>query len=221
MLLQGTFTNKTPMKLLNIYKGLCLNTSSKIMKKTEQEIYVTYEQLQGTVMNFEKETILQSSSFSKDIVADVKYIDSKKKIALLKNFHFVQGSANARKYSRVTCSQRTPISIVLEKGTLNGEVLDISMNSIAIKTRMHPNIESLKNMQVSLKFTLPMKNSEEGYMSIMLAAEVMFTLCDEKFCKVVVNLFEDQVYEAVLMEYVYDRQKEIIVELKKQSAMLN
>jgi hypothetical protein len=172
-------------------------------------------------MNFEKETVIQSSSFTKDVVADVKYIDSKKKLALLKNFRFVHGSANARKYSRVTCSQRTPISIVHNKGTLNGEVLDISMNSIAIKTRLYQNIESLKTTEVSLKFTLPITSSEEGYMKLTLTSEVMFTACDEEFCKVVVNLYEDQVYEAILMEYVYDRQKEIIVELKKQSAMLN
>lgn len=220
-LLQAGLTNKTPIKLLNIYKGLCINTSSSIMKKTNHEIYVTYEQLQGTVMHFEKETIIQAPSFTKDVIADVKYIDSKKKLALLKNFRFVHGSANARKYSRVTCSQRTPISIVHNKGTLSGEVLDISMNSIAIKTRLYPNINSLQTTQVSLKFTLPVTSTEEGYMKLTLTSEVMFTKCDEEFCKVVVNLDEDQVHEAILMEYVYDRQKEIIVELKKQTAMLN
>ncbi|EDZ63454.1 hypothetical protein SMGD1_1834 [Sulfurimonas gotlandica GD1] len=221
ILLQATFTNKIPIKLLNIYKGLCINTASTIVKKTDQEIYVTYEQLQGTVLHFEKETVIQSSNFIKDIVADVKYIDTKKKLALLKNFRFVQGSANARKYSRVTCSQRTPISIVHNKGTLNGEILDISMNSIAVKTRLYPQMEALKQNEVTLNFTLPVSSSEEGYMKLSLIAEVIFTMCDEEFCKVVVNLDEDQVHEAILMEYVYNRQKEIIVELKKQTTMLN
>ncbi|WP_373034934.1 PilZ domain-containing protein [Sulfurimonas sp.] len=221
MLLQATFTNKVPIKLLNIYKGLCINTSSTIMKKTDQEIYVTYEQLQGTVMQFEKETVMQSSNFTKDIVADVTYIDSKKKLAILKNFRFVHGSANARKYSRVTCSQRTPISIIHNKNTLNGEILDISMNSVAIKTRLSPNIESLKLTDVSLNFTLPVSSSENGYMKLTLTATVIFAVCDESFCKVVVNLKEDQANESILMEYVYNRQKKIIVELKKQTAMLN
>jgi len=221
MYLQAMFTNKTPLKLLNIYKGLCINTSSMITKKTDQEIYVTYEQLQGTVMHFEKETVLQSSEFSKDIVADVKYIDFKKKIALLKNFRFVFGNANSRKYSRVTCSQRTPISILHSRSTLSGEILDISMNSIAIKTRVYQGIENLKLNPVTLNFTLPVKSSEDGYMKLTLDADVMFTMCDEKYCKVVVNIEENQDHEAILMEYVYDRQKEIIVELKKQTTMLN
>jgi len=221
LLLQATFTNKTPIKLLNIYKGLCINTFSTIVKKTQEEIYVSFEQLQGTVMNFEKGTVIQSPNFTKDIEADVKLIDLKKRVALLKNFRFVNGSANARKYSRVTPSQRTPISIVNNKGTLSGEILDISMNSVAIKTRFYKRIEELYSTDVELKFTLPIRSSEDGYMKLELIARVTFTKCGEDYCKMVVDLEETQAHESILMEYVYDRQKEIIVELKKQTIIRN
>ena len=154
ILLQAVYTNKSPIKLINIYKGLCINTSSVVLNTTEEEVDVTFEQLQGTVMNFEKSTVIQSSSFSKDIVADVVYINIKKKFARLNNFRFAHGSANSRKYSRVTCSHRTPISILHDKGTLNGSILDISMNSIAVKTRLYKNIESLELSVVTLNFTL-------------------------------------------------------------------
>ena len=218
--LQTTFTNKVPIKLLNIYKGLCINTSSLIVKKKDQEIYVTYVQLQGVVMHFEKTTVIQSSAFSRDIVADVTYIDFEKKFARLKNFRFVQGSANARKYSRVTCSQRTPITISHEGGTLSGEILDISMNSIAIKIRLYNRIDTLKAGKVTLRFTLPVRSAEDGYMKLKLTAKIIFTSCDDEFCKVVVNLDEDQASESILMEYIYSRQKEVIAELKRQTSML-
>ncbi len=218
--LQTTFTNKVPIKLLNIYKGLCINTSSVIAKKTEQEIYVTYAQLQGTVMHFEKSTVIQSSGFSHDIVADVTYIDFNKKFAKLKNFRFIQGSANARKYSRVTCAQRTPITISHGGGTLSGEILDISITSIAIKTRLYQRIASLKADTVTLGFTLPIESSEDGYIKLSPKAKVIFTICDKEFCKIVVNLEEDTTTESILMEYVYNRQKEVILELRKQTTML-
>jgi hypothetical protein len=200
---------------------LCINTNSLIIKKTEDEIYLTFEQLQGTAMYFEKETVMQSSNFSKDIIADVSYVDVKKKIVHLKNFRFVKGSANARKYSRVIPSQRTPISLSHNRTTLNGKVIDISMNSIAVKTRLYPQMESLKHSKTTLNFTLPVSSSEDGYLKLKLTGEVIFTLCDNEFCKIVVNLDEDQANESVLMEYVYNRQKEIIVELKKQTTMLS
>lgn len=217
MLLQASFTNKNPLKLLNIYKGLCINTASKIVKKTDEEIYVSFEQLQGIVMNFEKTTVIQSSCFIKDIEADVKLIDLNKKIALLKNFRFANGSANGRKYSRVTCSQRIPISIINNKDSLSGEILDISMNSIAIKTRAFKRIEELASTDALLKFILPVKSSQDGYMKLELEAKITFTKCGEDFCKIVVDLEQDQAHESILMEYVYNRQKEIIVELKKQT----
>jgi len=132
----------------------------------------------------------------------------------------VQGSANARKYSRVTCSQRTPITISHGGGTLSGEILDISMNSIAIKTRLYSRIDSLKVTRVTLNFTLPINSAEDGYMKLKLTAKVIFITCDDEFCKVVVNLDGDQASESVLMEYVYSRQKEVIVELRKQTSML-
>lgn len=216
-LLQSTFVNNTPLKLLNIYKGLCINTPSVIVKKTQDEIYVNFEHLQGIVMNFEKETILQSADFTKDIAADVKLIDLKKKIALLKNFRFVNGSAIGRKYSRVTPSQRTPISIITAKGSLSGEILDISMNSIAIKTRLFKNIEELDAANVELRFTLPIRSSEAGYMKLELDAKASFSKCGEDYCKIVMDIEETQAHESILMEYVYDRQKEIITELKKQT----
>ena len=219
ILLQAVFTNKSPIKLINIYKGLCINTSSVILKKSSEVVDVTFQQLQGTVMNFEKSTVIQSSSFSKDIIADVVYIDTKKKFARLNNFRFANGSANARKYSRVTCSQRTPITVIHDKGTLNGSILDISMNSIAIKTRLYDNIESLKLSVITLNFTLPY-NSADGYVKLSLEAEVKFIMCDKDYCKVIVDLYENQSSESILMEYVYNRQKEIIVELRRQSSFL-
>ena len=220
ILLQAIFTNKSPIKLINIYKGLCINTSSDILKKTSKEIDVTFQQLQGTVMNFEKSTVIQSASFSKDIIADVLYIDNKKRFARLNNFRFAQGSANSRKYSRVTCSQRTPITVIHDKGTINGTILDISMNSIAIQTRLYKNIDSFELDVVNLNFTLPIDNHSDGYVQLSLEAAVKFVLCDENFCKIVVDLYENQASEAILMEYVYNRQKEIIVELKKQASFL-
>lgn len=221
ILLQTTFINNIPIKLLNIYKGLCINNDAAIVKKNKDGIYVSFEQLQGTAMNFEKTTIIQSAGFTKDIKADVKLIDTKKRIALLKNFRFVLGNANARKNSRVTSSQRMPISMVNKKGSLNGEILDISVNSIAIKTRLLKRIEELNETVMELRFTLPIKSSQDGYMKLELAAKVIFIKCNEEYCKIVVDLIETQTHESILMEYVYDRQKELIIELKKQTIMRN
>jgi hypothetical protein len=79
-LLESAYSNKMSIKLLNIYKGLVINTSSSIVKITDDTAYVKFESLQGIVMMDEKETVLQSSSFLKDIKGVVKYVNMDKKL---------------------------------------------------------------------------------------------------------------------------------------------
>jgi GGDEF domain-containing protein len=217
-LLEDAFINAREFKLLNIYKGLCVNTSSKIIKKTEDTISVEFEQLQGIVMRDETETVMQSSSFVKDIRARVKYIDLQKKVAILDNFEFLGTSANARKYSRVTCHRRTPLVLSYHGGTINGEILDISVNSIAIKVKLIKNMDILKAKKVKLAFTLPTQTNIDGFIKLNLEADVTFIAnVDNTSSKIVCDLDEDTSNEAILMEYVYNRQKEIIVEVRKMA----
>ncbi len=215
--LDCVFTNGIEFKLLNIYKGLCINTSSKIIKKKDNLIYVRVEQLQGILMKNEKETVLQSSNFLKDIRASVKYVDLEKKIAILENFQFLNSNANARKYSRVTCLTRTPVILSHPAGTVNGEILDISINSIAIKAKYREMMEKIKQKDVTMTFVLPTGNHIDGFVKLNVKAKAVYILCKDYKCKIVCDLYKDENNEAVLMEYVYNRQKEIIVEVKKMS----
>ncbi len=213
--LNATYINGTKFKLLNIYKGLCINTSSKIIKKTDDSIYIKVEHLQAILMQNEKETVMQFSAHVKDIRAKVHHVNLDKKIAILKDFSFLNSTANARKYSRVTCSSRTPIVISSLGSTLQGEVLDISINSIAIKTKFSKTIADLKSKLVTLMLTLPLESNIDGYVKLSLDAKVGFTLCDDESCKVICELLENSASQAIIMEYVYNRQKELIVEVKK------
>jgi len=140
--LNSAYINSTEFKLLNIHKGLCINTSAKIIKKTEDSIYITFEHLQGILMQNEKETVIQSSEHIKDIKATVKYVDMEKKFAILENFQLLNANANERRYSRVTCSTRTPVVVSHHGATLHGEILDISINSIAVKTKLSKSVEN-------------------------------------------------------------------------------
>jgi hypothetical protein len=167
------------------------------------------------VMKYEKETVLQSSNFKKDIRATVKYVNLEKKVAILEGFGFLNGNANARRYSRVTCSNRTPIVISHIGGTVSGEILDISITSVAIKAKHSKAIDNLKAKVVTLNFVLPTKSNEEGYVKVSVEANINFVLCEDSYCKIICELIKDNSNEATLMEYVYDRQKDIIIEVKK------
>ena len=221
-LLESVFTNGSDIKLLNFYKGLCINTSAKIIKIKNEDVYVQFEHLQGLVMKVEGQTVLQSSRFSKDIQATIKHLSLDKKIAMLTNFKMLETSANARKYSRVTTSSKTLVVLSYKGATLNGEVFDISVTSIAMDVIYAKLFDLIEDQTVQLTFILPSHSATEGFIRIKTDARVVYQSCQEKICKIVCEFVKDESLESILMEYVYNRQKEIITELKmisKNSAL--
>jgi len=217
-ILEDAFKNKISFKLLNLYNGLCINTPSQIIKLKNESIYIKFEQLQGVMMNIDKNTIMQSSSFIKDIEADVKYIDVNKKIALLENFRFLETNANARKYARITPFGRMPISIMVAGSSVVGNVLDLSIKSIAVNAKYTQKIDAIRESNAKVIFNIANSSHEDGYTKLEMNARVIFsTMPDENnMCKIVCDFdINDDASEELLIEYVYDRQKELIVELKK------
>lgn len=219
--LDDAFENKIVFKLLNIYNGLAITTPSKILKIVDDTIHISFEQLQGVVMKMEKETILQSSIFLQDISAKIKIIDTKKKIAVLENFQFLNTNANSRKYARVTTSSKIPILLSNNSNTLNGNILDLSIKSIAIKAKYSKKVDEMKDKIVSLTFNIPNYRFDNGYTQLKLNAKVIVVFSDSsENCKVVCNFEDDSDDESIIKEYVYDRQKELIIEIKKMSKLI-
>jgi len=220
-ILESAFANKIKFKILNIYHGLVINTSSKILKVTQDTIYITFESLQGIVLKNEKKTVLQSDYFSNDIYADVKQINLNKKIVVLENFKFLKTNANSRKYARVTPSIKIPIAINTKKNVLHGVILDLSIKSIAIQIKHQSHSELDKLTPVTLVFNLLNKSSEDGYIQLSINATItlMSDVDNKGQHKVVCDLAQDTHDIDIVLKYVYERQKELIIELKKMSKL--
>ena len=108
-LMHNCVNNKIPIKLLNIYKGLCINTNSYILKMAEGTYHMSCENLQGYAMQLEGETVLQAPNFPKDIKAEISLVDIKRSLVIIKNLKFMPNSANNRQHTRVQTSIRTPV----------------------------------------------------------------------------------------------------------------
>ena len=220
-LLDDAYKEKRTFKILNIYNGLVINTSSKILKITDDSIYISFESLQGVVLNLEKETVIQSESFSQDIHAKVKQISLSKKIAILENFTFLRTNANAREYARVTTPIKIPASISVSGSTVTGVILDISIKSIALKIKYTPKIAILEKTKASIVFNIHDKTAENGYIQLTLSSNIIVvTEVDiSGYYKVVCNLDQDSHDLNVILKYVYERQKELIIELKRMAKL--
>ena len=222
-LMRNCVNNKIPIKLLNIYKGLCINTNSHVLKINEDTYHLYCENLQGYAMQLEGETVLQAPNFSKDIKAEISLVDIKRSFVILKNLSFLPHSANNRQHTRVQTSIRTPILIRYEnKASAQGEILDISVNSIALKVSGKLIKEDIKNQAVKLNFSLSNETGENGYVIMEIEAKVTCVLQKEDYAKVVVMLGNlHKPYDDYLLHYMYTRQKELILEIRRATKVYN
>jgi len=207
------------IKLLNIYKGLSVSSSSKIIKITDEDIFVQTEKLQKYLMHTEKSVIIQSEYIPKEILTEVKYVDISEPYAILRNPLFLEFSANNRKSVRVQCDARIPITLKSNKYTFTGEIFDISMQAIAVRYKNSINSD-IAGSSVKLSFSLPHKEAENGIAQVTVEGQVMVVKTIEEQTRVIASIKADRQNEAIILEYIYLRQKELIAEIKKLGGMI-
>ena len=208
--------NNIPLKLLNIYKGLCIYTGSRVLKIKGNDIYLHCENLQGYAIKQAFETVIHGPTFSHEIHAKIKFIDIKEKFLIVNSLEYLTSSANNRQYTRVQPNIRTPIFATHERNSYQGDILDISLKSLAFRCRQ--NVYQLaKGTVATLNFKLPDAEADLGFVTLEGKGEVVHTAFLEQSAamKVVVMLHLDEDNETFLMRYMYERQKELIKELKK------
>jgi hypothetical protein len=213
--LHSCIANKSVLKLLNIYKGLCINTQSKVIKADGDSYFFSFETLQGYSMQIEKKTVIQSADLPNDISADVIYVNFEKSFVMLTNFAFMNTSANNRQSTRVQPSIRTPLLIRYEKFSYQGEIIDLSINAIAANFFQKIS-DQLLNQHVCIVFKLLDDSNDDGYVEIKVKAKATYISAFDKVTKVVFILDAlEKPYDSYMLKYMYSRQKELIIELKR------
>ncbi|WP_024955827.1 PilZ domain-containing protein [Sulfurospirillum arcachonense] len=219
--LESCVSNKTPLKLLNIYKGLCLNTTSSVIKVQANTYFLRCENLQGYSMKFENKTIIQAPDLQKDIRADVVYVNLEESYVVLDNLVFLDSSANNREHTRVQPRLRTPITIKYKRYSYQGEIIDLSTQAVAIMLN-HSLSDELVSEKVEIQFKLPDSSNENGFAYMDVTGEIVHVgEIDITKSKIVVMVDLEKPYDSYLLKYMYERQKELIFELKKAIKLMS
>lgn len=215
-LLGTIYDNNNDLKLLNIYDGMSITTSSKILKKTDEMIYVKVEELQSYVMDMDKTTILQSSVLTKSIKANVKYICNKEKYAILYKFRMLDYNPNERLHGRVKSSKLIPVVISLVGSRVKGELIDISAKSIAFRVKKSKAMKNILNKEINLIFYIENIRDRGTSIKIEESAVVVYESepAEDGFVKLVCIFNDDMESEAVIIDYIFNRQKTIIQNIK-------
>lgn len=211
--LEKMILTNTSIKLLNFYKGIRINTAAKLIKISDDMVYVAIEKIQGYAMKLEQNVVIQGPNIPFDILASVKIVDIAKKIAILSKFEPLQSSGNNRQYIRIQSDHRMHVTISSGKSVISGTILDISIKSIACKLSVSK-LPLRLNAPVNLQFTLPLESAEEGMVNMSISGKVQYVQEGDDFTKLVVELDLIEPYESHLIEYIYARQQALVNEIK-------
>jgi GGDEF domain-containing protein len=211
--LEKLLLSKSQVKLLNFYKGIRISTLGQLLKISDGMVYIGIEKIQGYAMQLEQSIVIQATNLPFDIAAEIKIVDIGKKIAVLRNFEPLRASANNRKHIRIQSDHRMHVTLSALKQVMSATILDISIKSIACRINNSKNMPPVGTL-ISMQFHLPSKRSDEGSVSMNITGHIEFLHSFDEFTKLVVLLDLEEPYESFLIEYIYSRQQDLIVELK-------
>jgi GGDEF domain-containing protein len=211
--LEKMILTNTSVKLLNFYKGIRISTVGKLIKISDDMVYISIEKIQGYAMKLEQSVVIQGPNVPFDILANVKIVDVAKKIAVLSKFEPLQSSGNNRQYIRIQSDHRMHVTISSGKSVISGTILDISIKSIACKLSVSK-VALRMHSSVNLQFNLPMERADEGMVSMSIAGKVQYIQEGDDFTKVVIELNLVEPYESYLIEYIYARQQALVNEIR-------
>lgn len=193
------------LRLLNYYQSIPVNYGARIAHVDRDMVELEVHQQQAIVMHIEKLTFLKSSHFPKDVLASVSYVNVDKCKALVTKFTYAVIRSERRQFVRVQVVE--PIGVVFssETGSLSGMLNDISLGGLAFFANVATPPENGVKGTVDLK--LPGGACE-------MPGQLLKRVDLQEKSLYILEIQMDSKVEKAISQYIFQRQVEIIRELK-------
>lgn len=198
---------------LNIYKELPIVSSSRIFELKKKTVEFTTSSTQFFILNEAKEVIIQSNLMNTSIIGKVLEMDNRRFQVTLGEFSYAELHADKRNCVRVRLKLPLQPQIMVDGNVLSGVINDISLGGVCVRTFAGELMERAR--KIELKIKLLHCGSQE----------VMETLIPSRLARIdkkdiqarCAMIFEHTPQsERVLSTFIYQRQLEIIKEIKSK-----
>jgi hypothetical protein len=194
------------LKLLNYYREVPINFGASIDHIEKGMVELTVHQLQATLMQQQKETLIRSSHFRNDVVAKISKAGAEQSFAFLTAFSYVQILSDHRANIRVEVSENVEVAIRAGLLQQQGRLKDISIGGVAIIAPEKQGID--ENARVKLTFSL------RGH-GVDIPGTVLRVVDEPPRKSYVIQFTPDSKSEEIISHFVFQTQSEIIRELKE------
>lgn len=200
------------LRLLNYYHEVPLSYGASILSIEEDSVELNIDRYQALVINHDKHTLLKSRHFHNELGVHgiAAYISIPKERVVLQNFAYAKLRAERRERVRVRMSGELPVVCACGEASTLGTILDMSETGVSVLFHQRPEIKL--NEPHFLSFPL---------MDISIKTPATFVRALERggHCICIFQLEMDTRTAGVVSQFIYQRQVEIIRELKETVAV--
>lgn len=205
----GRLTND--VKLLNYFREIPVSYPASVESVEESFAELRVHQIQAVVISFEKVTVLKSSHFPRDVIANVNYVNVEKSRIVLSSFSYALVRADRRMSVRVELSEPIYASFTHQGATFGGILHDMSLTGISINITEDPDLPLSATGELSV--TLPI-----GVITVPASLLKVLTVSDGH--RMVFEIEATRTTEQNISQYIFQRQLQIIKELKDHPGII-
>lgn len=207
---------KNDIYLLNYYKGVPVSYEASIIDvdREKETVFFHVHKNQLVVMGMDKRTLIRSSHFRHDMVADVNYVRQRKKEVALMNFIYVDILSDKRNFVRVEVDETVELKVFFDNRAVTGRCIDLSLKSIAAIIDDGGELLAAAPDLVRICADLVTENFSQR---VEVDARIFKVGEEDGRWKAIFELYPDKKTEPLISQYLVQKQIELVRELKDLS----
>lgn len=205
---------RVSLRLVNYYKGLPLSYPATLVEMERGILELDVHQQQAVVLDACRYAFIKCDYFDKPILAETQSVNVRRMMASLRNFTFIEIMAEHRNALRLELEPKTDAEIRNNGFLLTGKVHDLSLGGFSIA--QNGRCELPKGAEVMLRVQVP-NLLQSNLVSLETQARHIETVRENgaDICRF--SMVADPKNEGILSRFIFQRQVEIIRELKEKS----
>lgn len=205
---------RKPVRLINTYRGIPISNEAQIITNSQGYVAFSIHEYQAVCMTLEGKTFVQGDLLPEVYQARAVAVDVLTRQAILTEFTGVGTSIGKRMAVRVQPKEPTIVEIYDGERRIPGKLADISASGVGVFT-----------FATYIYGELSFEKSENVFIDVRMTPSDSILHCEGKITSVAhqkgtflhrlgVKLRPDPATEAILEQYVSQRQDEVLRELK-------
>ncbi len=200
---------KCDLKLLNYYEEVPVCYSSKITDVDADSIEMAVHEHQALIIKHDNSTLIKSTHFHNELGVHcyAAYVSVNKKTAILHNFAYAHIRAERREAVRVKIHGTMPVTFCYDNVAINGTMIDLSGNGVSFHSALVPATDN--DQPGFLQFTL-------NGTPVEVPGSFVRTINQndgQNIC--MLQMRPDRKSDTLIGQFIYQRQVEIIMQLKE------